>query len=89
MGSGFVMSVYQKFGYSLPHSSASQANCGKKVDIKDLQPGDLVFYRHGSRIGHVVMYIGNGKAVEAMGKKWGIVKSNLNYSRAYCARRII
>lgn len=24
-----------------------------------------------------------------MGKKWGIVKSNLNYSRAYCARRII
>lgn len=87
--SGFVMSVYQKFGYSLPHSSASQANCGKKVDIKDLQPGDLVFYRHGSRIGHVVMYIGNGKAVEAMGKKWGIVKSNLNYSRAYCARRII
>ena len=87
--SGFVMSVYQKFGYSLPHSSASQANCGKKVDIKDLQPGDLVFYRHGSRIGHVVMYIGDGKAVEAMGKKWGIVKSNLNYSRAYCARRII
>ena len=74
------MQTAQKFGYSLPHSSASQANCGKKVDIKDLQPGDLVFYRHGSRIGHVVMYIGDGKAVEAMGKKWGIVKSNLNYS---------
>ena len=87
--SGFVLSVYKKFGYSLPHSSASQANCGKKVAIKDLQPGDLVFYRHGDRIGHVVIYAGNGKAVEAMGSKWGIVSSNLNYSRAYCARRII
>lgn len=87
--SGFVLSVYKKFGYSLPHSSASQANCGKKVEIKDLQPGDLVFYKHGSRIGHVIIYIGDGKAVEAMGKKWGIVRSNVNYSRACCARRII
>lgn len=87
--SGFILSVYKKFGYSLPHSSASQATCGKEVDIKDLQPGDLVFYKHGSRIGHVIMYIGNGKAVEAMGKKWGIVKSNVNYSRACTARRII
>ena len=82
--SGFILSVYKKFGYSLPHSSASQATCGKEVDIKDLQPGDLVFYKHGSRIGHVIMYIGNGKAVEAMGKK-----SNVNYSRACTARRII
>lgn len=87
--SGFVLSVYKKFGYSLPHSSASQANCGKKVDINDLQPGDLVFYKHGDRIGHVIMYIGDGKAVEAMGSKWGIVRSNVNYSRACCARRII
>lgn len=87
--SGFVLSVYKKFGYNLPHSSASQAGCGKKVDIKDLQPGDLVFYKHGDRIGHVIMYIGDGKAVEAMGKKWGIVRSNVNYSRACCARRII
>lgn len=87
--SGFILSVYKKFGYSLPHSSASQATCGKEVDIKDLQPGDLVFYKHGSRIGHVIMYIGDGKAVEAMGKKWGIVKSNVNYSRACTARRII
>lgn len=87
--SGFTMSIYAKFGYSLPHSSAAQAGHGRSVSLSALQPGDLVFYRHGSRIGHVAIYIGGGRIVHAAGKKWGIMTSSVNYRSPYCARRII
>lgn len=74
--SGFTMRIYEKFGYSLPHSSAAQAGYGRSVSMSSLQPGDLLFYKHGSSIGHVAMYIGGGRIVHAAGKKWGIVTAN-------------
>ncbi len=87
--SGFIMSVYAQFGYSLPHSSAAQAGCGRSVSLSKLQPGDLLFYRNGGRIGHVTMYIGGGRVVHASNKKDGIKISNYNYRQPACARRII
>ncbi len=87
--SGFTMSVYAKFGYSIPRTSATQATFGKKVSLDSLQAGDLIFYKHGSAVGHVAMYIGNGMVVHAAGEKWGIITSNMNYNTVYCARRII
>lgn len=87
--SGFTMSVYAHFGYGLPHSSGSQSGCGRAVSLSALQPGDLVFYRHGGSIGHVAMYIGGGRVVHAQCKKTGITTSSVNYRTPACARRII
>lgn len=87
--SGFTMSVYAHFGYGLPHSSASQSGCGRAVSLSALQPGDLVFYRHGGSIGHVAMYIGGGRVVHAQCKRTGITTSSVNYRTPACARRII
>ena len=87
--SGFTMRIYEKFGYSLPHSSAAQAGYGRSVRMSSLQPGDLLFYKHGSSIGHVAMYIGGGRIVHAAGKKWGIVTANAFYRTPCCARRIL
>ncbi|MBR1742232.1 MAG: C40 family peptidase, partial [Lachnospiraceae bacterium] len=87
--SGFVMKVYEKHGYSLPHYSGSQAKCGTPVSLTDLEPGDLVFYLHGGKIGHVAMYIGNGKIVHAKSKKDGIVVTGVNYARPYSAVRLV
>ncbi|MCI8769885.1 MAG: SH3 domain-containing protein [Lachnospiraceae bacterium] len=87
--SGFTMSVYAQFGYSLPHSSAAQAGCGRSVSLSSLQPGDLIFYRNGSRIGHVAMYIGGGRVVHASNKTDGIKISSYNYRQPACARRIV
>lgn len=87
--SGFTMSVYAQFGYSLPHSSAAQAGCGRSVSLSDLQPGDLLFYRNGSRIGHVAMYIGGGRVVHASNARDGIKISSYNYRQPACARRIV
>lgn len=42
--SGFVMSVFANFGYSLPRVAAAQCEASTKKDISQLEPGDLVFY---------------------------------------------
>lgn len=87
--SGFTMSVYAQFGYSLPHSAAAQSGCGSKVSLSNVQPGDLIFYRNGSRIGHVAMYIGGGRVVHASNPSDGIKISNMYYRKPCGARRII
>lgn len=87
--SGFTMSVYMQFGYSLPHSSAAQANCGRKVSLSEVQPGDLIFYKNGGSIGHVAMYIGGGQVVHASNPTDGIKISSMRYRTPVCARRII
>ena len=51
--SGFTLSVYIKYGVSLPHSSKAQANCGTRIDVSEVQPGDLVFYG-GKNIHHIL-----------------------------------
>lgn len=87
--SGFTMSVYAHFGYGLPHSSAAQSGSGRPVSLGALQPGDLVFYRHGGSIGHVAMYIGGGRVVHAQCKNTGITTSSVYYNTPACARRIV
>ncbi len=38
--SGFVLSVFRNYGISLPHSSRAQANCGTKISLSELKPGE-------------------------------------------------
>lgn len=78
--SGFVLSVFKKFGVSLPHHSGSQAKQGTKIKAGDLQPGDLVFYGGSSgSINHVAIYIGGGQVIHASSPKTGIKISKYNY----------
>ena len=65
--SGLVQYVYGQLGVSLPRTSQEQANVGTPVaGLAQAQPGDLVFYEPGpSGPGHVGIYIGNGKMIDA------------------------
>ena len=47
----------------MPHSAAAQFNYGKKVSLKALRAGDLVFF--GRPISHVGIYLGGGRMVHA------------------------
>lgn len=87
--SGFVQSIYKQFGYSLPRTAAEQAQVGTKISIDSAEPGDLIFYARNGYIYHVVMYIGDGKTVEAMSTKIGITNSTVNTGSAVWACRII
>jgi peptidoglycan DL-endopeptidase CwlO len=61
--SGLTMMAWRQAGVSLPHSSASQYNVGRRISASELQPGDLVFYY--SPISHVSVYIGGGQRISA------------------------
>ncbi|MCM1048172.1 MAG: NlpC/P60 family protein [Clostridiales bacterium] len=87
--SGFVLSVYKKYGVSLPHYSGSQANCGTRISVSEAKPGDLVFYGSGQTINHVAIYIGNGQVIHASSPKTGIKISNVYYRTPLKAVRIL
>lgn len=87
--SGFTMTIYAKYGVSLPHSAAAQAGMGRKVNASEAQPGDLFFYGSTGNIGHVGIYIGNGQIVHASSKKTGIKVSNAYYRNPVCVRRYL
>lgn len=82
--SGFVMSVYNNFGVSLPHSSAADRSVGATVNgIENAQPGDIICYS-----GHVGIYAGNGQIVHASTSKTGIIVSSATYRSILSIRRI-
>ena len=78
--SGFVMSIFANFGYSLPRVAAAQCDASTKKDISQLEPGDLVFYGNGY-VDHVALYIGDGKIIHASGAATGIKISNYDYEQ--------
>lgn len=83
--SGFVMSVFQNFGISLPRTSGEQGQCGTNVGgLENARPGDLVSYS-----GHIGIYIGNGQIVHASSVKTGIKVSNAGYRPILSVRRLV
>lgn len=48
------------------------------IDKGALQAGDLVFEYSNGKSGHVGVYIGDGKVIEARGRDYGVVETDLN-----------
>ena len=87
--SGFVLSIFKKYGVSLPHSSRAQANCGTTIKVSEAQPGDLIFYGNGKTINHVAIYIGGGQVIHASSPKTGIRISNVSYRSPVKAVKVL
>ena len=86
--SGLMMYAYRQIGISLPHSSSAQSQLGKAVSIKNLKPGDLLFFY--SPVHHVGMYIGDGKFVHARNTRDDLEVDTISgYGHFTSARRII
>lgn len=95
--SAFVRAIYQDvYGTELPRTAEEQERLGKKVDRKDLQPGDLVFFRTKGmgplfKSRHVGVYVGGGEFAQASGRLGVNISSlsNRYWSKKYeGARRL-
>ncbi|MCD6310683.1 MAG: C40 family peptidase [Candidatus Eremiobacteraeota bacterium] len=73
--SGFTHAVYQKNGINIPRTAQTQYDYCKRqgtlfTDPGSAKPGDLIFFNNPypkktTPVGHVMIYLGNGKMVGA------------------------
>ena len=87
--SGYVLSVFKKYGVKLPRTSREQANYGTPIKVAEAKPGDLIFYGNGKTINHVAIYIGGGQVIHASSPKTGIRISNVSYRSPIKAVRVL
>lgn len=55
--------VYQASGVEIPRVSGDQYGAGQLISAADARPGDLAFHNNPGQ--HVMVYVGDGKVVEA------------------------
>lgn len=95
--SGFAQYLYGHAGINIPRTTYTQwtAPNGHPVAMNQLLPGDLVFYKGGDSImqngrvlpGHVGIYIGHGKIMDAYGTGYGVRVDNVRMDGYMGARR--
>ena len=87
--SGLVRFAYGQVGISLPHNSYALYGTGRAVSRANLEPGDILFF---SGLGHVGMYVGNGRMVHApqTGQSVEVVSLASGYGASFvAARRVV
>jgi len=77
--SAFTRSVLKDmYGIDLPRTAHEQYDATERIEIDQLQPGDLVFfYTSGRRISHCGIYVMNNKFIHASTSQ-GVTVSDLN-----------
>ena len=80
--SGFVQQVYKNFGINTSRTSYDIETDGQAVSYSDVQVGDVLCYD-----GHVGIYAGDGKIINAIDDAHGIGYSDANYSEIRSIRR--
>ena len=88
--SGLVYYCYGYYGIGLYRTADDQTRNGVHAEPDDLLPGDILcFYHSASWVGHVGIYVGDGKYVHAEGSATGVVLSDVNTGYRIEVRRII
>lgn len=78
--SGFVYVTYRDtLGRTLPRTTQAQSQIGQKVPRNDLQAGDLVFFKTGTKQHHAGIYIGQQQFIHASSST-GVTLSRLDNS---------
>jgi len=90
--SGFVMLTFRdKFAINLPRTAELQVSLGKSIRQKNIQAGDLIFFKTAIFTRHVGIYMGDGRFLHASTSK-GVTVSRLDNpywkSSYWVARRL-
>lgn len=88
-----IKNIYKEiYGVELPRRSVDMAKKARKISKRNLQEGDLLFFKiSGDKVSHVGLYISKGNFVHASSSN-GVMINNLNeqyYKKAFnCAGRV-
>jgi cell wall-associated NlpC family hydrolase len=65
--SGLVFFIHRDLGITVPRTAAEQYSASTPVNVRKLEPGDLLFFRmtKRKRVSHVAIYAGGGRFVHA------------------------
>ena len=86
--SGFVQYIYAQIGAVLPREVKDQFRAGREIDLKEVKPGDLLFFHTvAPGASHVGMALGDGRFVHAPSSR-GVVRVE-PYTANYWARRFV
>ncbi|WP_280416227.1 C40 family peptidase [Nocardia carnea] len=84
--SGLVQWAFKQAGIKLPRTSFEQSHVGAPVAFQNLKPGDIVITNGG---GHVGLYAGDGKLLNAVQSGEPVSYTNLSADEVVTARRIV
>lgn len=87
--SGFIGTAYREaLGHQLPRTTDQMLARGRPVELHEVRPGDLVFFRISGKDQHAGIYMGNHRFIHASTSS-GVMESSLDshywrprYSRA-------
>lgn len=75
--SGFVQEVFRLGGHQVPRLADAQYEACRRVEMGELEPGDLVFFNtDGSGVSHVGIFTGEDKFLHASSSR-GVVEDSL------------
>ena len=85
--SGFTQRVFkEQLAINIPRTTQQQIQLGRKIKLKNANPGDLVFFDLKNGYRHVGIYLGNNIVMQATSSK-GVTKTNLD-KEAWWAKKV-
>ncbi|PKR85526.1 NlpC/P60 family protein [Heyndrickxia camelliae] len=98
--SSFIQYIFMVHGIILPRNSRQQSMAGRRVSLKQIRKGDLLFFttkdrkhKNGiSKIGHVALYIGKGRMLHTYRPENRVTITEIDkkwISKFVMARRIL
>lgn len=86
--SGLVYYAYERAGLQVPRTARGQYDAIQRLYVRQLTPGDLVFFRtRGAFVSHVGIYVGDDRFVHALNAHEPVHVSSLDDD--YWQRRLI
>lgn len=67
--SGLVQRAWRSAGVTLPRTSGGMGAALGEVPLQDIRPGDVLWWP-----GHVALYAGRGREIEALDSQHGVVE---------------
>lgn len=79
--SGLVFYAYSKAGIPVPRTSSQQYQAARKVHPRNVQPGDILFFRlNPPKVSHVGIYTGENRFIHAPSSSGSVFYASLDNS---------